>query len=100
MANDDVSLLYNKFKTMLHEKIGLTKEVLGRIKSDADLWAGICKILNISPSSIQTLLFKNDARLTQASVLEFLKNELGVQSTDYLLHKQIISGKNEKSVCS
>jgi hypothetical protein len=80
---------------MLHEKIGLTKEVLGRIKSDVDLWAGICKILNISPSSIQTLLFKNDARLTQASVLEFLKNELGMQSTDLLLEKQM-SGSNEK----
>jgi len=88
-------LLYNKFNTMLHEKIGLTKEVLGRIKSDVDLWAGICKILNISPSSIQTLLFKNDARLTQASVLEFLKNELGMQSTDLLLEKQM-SGSNEK----
>ena len=80
---------------MLHEKIGLKKEVLDRIKSDADLWAGVTKTLNISPSTLQSFLFKNHARLTQASVLEFIKDYLGVQSTDILLEKQM-SGSNEK----
>jgi len=71
------------------ENFVIKQEYLNQIKSDVDLYAGVSKALNISPSSLPAFIYRNDARLTQAGVLQVIGRHLGIQDLNKLLEKQV-----------
>lgn len=70
------------------DEIVLKPEIMDKIKSDADLFAGVAKALKISPSTLPNVLSRNDPRLTQANVLKVISEHLDIQDTQRLLEMQ------------
>ena len=66
------------------ENNGLRKEIVDKIKSDPILYGKVAAALEISPTTLPRLLYANDGKLTQASVLMVLREHLGVQDNALL----------------
>ena len=70
------------------ERLVLKQEVLDRIKNDPELYGAVAKAIGpdgVSPLSLPKLLYANDPKLTQATVLRILRERLGVEQDNELL---------------
>lgn len=76
---------YNKIKVM--DQMGLKKEVLDEIRSNALLSGKVAFILGITTASLPRLLNSNHPKLTQAAILKILRDELRVTEDNKLLIK-------------
>ena len=62
----------------------LKKKILESIKTDPTLYGKVAAALLVSPATLPRLIYANDARLTQASVLRVLRLYLGKRNHDLL----------------
>lgn len=67
------------------ERFLLKQDIVDRIKKDQILYGQVASLANVTILSMRILLVNNSAKLTQASVLNHLKNYLGVESESELL---------------
>jgi hypothetical protein len=77
------------------EKIVLKKEIIKDIKEDGALFGKIADTLKMSPISLPRLLYSNDEKLTQASVLRTIKDHLGYENESDLL--EVVTGDNNNT---
>lgn len=67
----------------------LKNEIVDKIQNDGVLFGKVAMAVDIKPVSLPRLLYNNDVKLTQASVLMVLREHLGVeQDTDLLEEMQ------------
>ena len=68
----------------------LKQEVLDKIKKDGELFIKVSKAVGVSHFTLPALIYKNDPKLTQYSVLQVLRQELEIKNdNDLLTEKQI-----------
>lgn len=70
----------------------LKEEVKSKVKSNADLFRDVCKILKKSPYTLPDLLRKDDEQLTQKAVLVIISKELEIDESE------LIEEVNEKAI--
>ncbi len=74
----------NKNKTDM-EKLVLKQEYVEAIRNDGILFGKVAYILDVKPVSLPYILNINSTKLTQASVLQVLRNHLGIYKDSDLL---------------
>jgi serine kinase of HPr protein (carbohydrate metabolism regulator) len=65
----------------------LKQDVLDRIKEDAVLFGLVAKAVPASPYTLPRLIKENHAKLTQASVLNTIKEYTGIKKDNELLEE-------------
>jgi hypothetical protein len=66
----------------------LKKDIIEKITADGALFGKISVALDVAPVSLPRILYKNDQRLTQATVLRIIKEHLEIESDSELLVEQ------------
>lgn len=75
-------------------EIVLKKDILDELTSNGALFGAVATALDISPVSLPRLIYKNDKKLTQASVLKLIKEHLGYENESELLEEILDSEDN------
>lgn len=65
--------------------------VIDAIKANATLYGKVAESLRIAPASLPRLLYRNDERLTQATVLAILRSELDCKDNELLENKMQVA---------
>ena len=84
----------NTTNTQEMERLVLKKEVLDKIKRDHLLYGKIATLIGLKNiNSMNRIMNANDSRLTEASVLTLLKNDLGYSSFEEMLESSVETGQ-------
>ncbi len=67
------------------DRLILKQEVVDEINKDAELYGKVAKAMGIGAPSLRPVLKSNHVNLTRASVLQVLRNHLGVAQDSDLL---------------
>lgn len=76
------------------------QEVLDRIKSDVDLFAAVCKALEISPASMPETLKRNGRTLNQYSIVTLVADRLGLKPEEVVEDSEPVSKGKATNVLS
>lgn len=79
------------------EKLLLKQDIVDKIKSDQILYGQVAYLIDVTILSMRTVLNENSPKLTQASVLNHLKNYLGLENESELLEVVPDSGDNNNA---
>lgn len=60
--------------------IQLTKEAVKAVENDIDLFAEVCKLMKVLPSSLPVLLRRNARTLTSHNVVEAISIKTGIEA--------------------
>lgn len=70
------------------EKLILKPEIIIKIREDAIIVGHVAAALDVSFFTMQQILNRNDPKLTQASVLKYLRTRLKLTDADLLCEMQ------------
>jgi hypothetical protein len=62
----------------------LKKDIIDKITADGALFGKIANALDVAPVSLPRILYKNDQKLTQATVLRIIKEHLEMDDSELL----------------
>jgi hypothetical protein len=79
------------------EKFVLKQDIVDKIKGDQILYGQVAFLMDTAILSMRTILNERSEKLTQASVLNHLKNYLGLESESELLEVVSDSGCNNNT---
>ena len=60
------------------------QEVLNRMKADPDLFAALCKAMDVKPSSMTNTIDRNSGTLNQYNIVALVADHLGKNPEDLL----------------
>ena len=80
------------------ERLVLKQEILDQINNDQVLQAKVATLLDIRITSLYRIKRNNHPRLTQASVLNLLKEELGYDNAEDMLEPEISYPDNNDNI--
>lgn len=67
------------------EKLILKPEIVETLKNDPVAIGSIAEILGVSFTTMPRMIMRNDAKLTQAGVLKYLRKRLSIKNDSDLL---------------